>query len=60
MLFGEPNPFPERGSPTGLRTSGQQCYKEGDRVAYVPTGSTLRNFPIRPQIEFMSFVSISE
>ena len=27
MWFGEPNPFPERWSPTKLRTSGQQSYK---------------------------------
>jgi len=27
MWFGEPHPFPERGSPTKLRMSGQQSYK---------------------------------
>jgi len=27
MLFGEPHPFPERGSPTRLSTSGQQSFK---------------------------------
>jgi len=27
MWFGEPNPFPERGSPTILSTSGQQRYE---------------------------------
>ena len=27
MWFGEPHPFPERGSPTGLSTSGQQSYE---------------------------------
>ena len=27
MWFGEPQPFPERGSPTGLSTSGQQSYE---------------------------------
>ena len=27
MWFGEPHPFPERGSPTILSTSGQQRYK---------------------------------
>ena len=27
MWFGEPHPFPERGSPTILRASGQKCYE---------------------------------
>ena len=27
MWFGEPHPFPERGSPTELSTSGQQSYE---------------------------------
>jgi len=27
MGFGEPHPFPERGSPTRLRASGQQRYE---------------------------------
>jgi len=27
MWFGEPHPFPERGSPTGLSASGQQSYE---------------------------------
>ena len=27
MWFGEPHPFPERGSPTRLSASGQQSYK---------------------------------
>ena len=27
MWFGEPHPFPERGSPTRLRASGQQSYE---------------------------------
>jgi len=31
MWFGEPHPFPERGSPTRLGESGQQITK-GDRV----------------------------
>jgi len=27
MWFGEPHPFPERGSPTRLSASGQQSYE---------------------------------
>jgi len=27
MCFGEPHPFPERGSPTKLSASGQQSYE---------------------------------
>jgi len=27
MSFGEPHPFPERGSPTRLSTSGRQSYE---------------------------------
>ena len=34
MWFGEPLPFPERGSPTGLSASGQQSYK-GDLSEYL-------------------------
>ena len=33
MWFGEPHPFPERGSPTRLGAWGQQSY-EGDRVEH--------------------------
>jgi len=29
MWIGEPHPFPERGSPTGLSASGQQSYEGG-------------------------------
>jgi hypothetical protein len=43
MWFGEPHPFPERGSPTRLSASGQQSYK----------GWSCRNFT---QYRFYPFV----
>jgi len=41
MWFGEPHPFPERGSPTGLSATGQQSYEgwsldRGQLVNFTP------------------------
>jgi len=43
MWFGEPHPFPERGSPTGLSASGQQRYKGWSCIGHTPT-KTLQHF----------------
>ena len=50
MWFGEPHPFPERGSPARLRASGQQSYEGWScRVlSPIPEGNKLE----RPRITF--------
>jgi len=38
MWFGEPHPFPERGSPTGLSASEQQSYEGWScRMSFCPS-----------------------
>ena len=41
MWFGEPHPFPERGSPTGLSASGQQSYEGWSCRIWLSTLCTL-------------------
>jgi len=43
MWFSEPHPFPERGSPTRLSTSGQQSYKGWScRTVFTQTTATMQ------------------